>query len=138
MVRFHPRPPFLERITMQRIVDGVEEIVRGIIPPKHYKRYKRLIQKYHADLEGNTRLFLEHLGVDRARDLDEPMENIRQRMELLDIHIIHVTVTKQPELNGVWILRGNKPLVAFSSPRLINGRIELKKTILDKSVLTIT
>jgi hypothetical protein len=123
---------------MQRIVDGVEEIVRGIIPKGMYKKNRKLLDKYHADLEGNIRYFLEeHLDVKGARDIDTDMETLNQRMELLDIHIIHVTVTKQPELNGVWILRGNKPLVAFSDPRLTNGKIELKKTLLDRSVYTV-
>jgi hypothetical protein len=123
---------------MQNIVSGVEEIVRGVIPQGMYKKNRKLLDKYHADLEMNIREFLSHLGIEKVRDLDEPIENIRQRMELLDIHVIHMTVKKNPSLNGVWVMRGNKPLVAFSSPRLINGRIELKKTILDKSVLTIT
>ena len=122
----------------KRIMDGVEEIVRGVIPKEMYEQNRKLLDKYHADLEMNIREFLSHLGIEKVRDLDEPIENIRQRMELLDIHVIHMTVKKNPSLNGVWVMRGNKPLVAFSSPRLKNGKIELIRTILDKSVLTIT
>ena len=121
-----------------RLVTGVEEIVRGVIPPEMYKKYRKKLDKYHADLELNVREFLSHLGVVNARDLDESLESINTRMEFLDVHIIHVTVKKQPELNGVWIMKGSKPIVVFSDPRLVNGKIELRKILLDKSVLQIT
>ena len=121
-----------------RLVTGVEEIVRGVIPPEMYKKYRKKLDKYHADLEGNVREFLSHLGVEKAIDLDEPLENISKRMELLDLHVIHVTVKRQPDLTGVWVMKGNKPLVSFSAPRLKDGKIELTRTILDKSVLVVT
>ena len=119
----------------KRLMDGAEQIVHGIIPEGMYGKYRKLLDKYHADLEGNVRYFLEeHLDVKGARDLDIDMETINQRMELLDIHIIHVTVKNQPELNGIWIMKGNKPIVSFTDPRLENGKINLKKIMLDKSV----
>jgi hypothetical protein len=119
----------------KRIMDGVEEIVRGVIPKEMYEKNRKLLDKYHADLEGNIRMFLqEHMDVKGARDLDTDIETLHQRMELLDVHIIHVTVKKQPELNGVWIMRGNKPIVCFTDARLENGKINLKKIMLDKSV----
>jgi hypothetical protein len=124
---------------MSNIVNGVEELVRGIIPPEMYEKNRKLLDKYHADLEGNVRYFLEeHMDVKGARDIDLDMETLNQRMELLDVHIIHVTVKNQPELNGVWIMKGNKPIVAFTDPRLKNGKVELKKIMLDKSVYNVT
>ena len=123
---------------LTKATSTIEETVRELIDHKLYEKSRKLLDKYHADLEGNVRLFLEeHMGIAKARDIDEPLESILKRMDLLDVHLIHCTVKEQPELNGIWIMKGNKPIVAFTDPRLEGNKIRLKKIMLDRSVYTV-
>jgi hypothetical protein len=132
-----------QQLVTGNYVSSIESIVRELIPDALYGKMKKELNKYHADLEGNVRLFLDHLGIEKARDLDEPIEDIYKRMDLLNIHIVHMRVDTQPELNGFWICKRtspdtSKPLVCFTDPRLVEGRfIILKKIMLDKSVYNV-
>ena len=131
-----------QQFITKRSMSSIEATVRELIPKDLYKKRRRELDRYHSDLELNVRKFLSHLGIDKVEDLDEPIENIYKRMELLNIHIAHVKVDTQPELNGTWIFKRtspdtSRPLVCFSDPRLEGNKIRLKKIMLDRSVYTV-
>ena len=98
-------------------------------------RLQKMISKAHADLEGNVRLFLEeHCGVYGARDLDTPMAELKRRMEMLNIVVLHVEVKAKPELTGTWIMKvlrnpdprkkpDFQPLVSFPDRKMKNGQL---------------
>ncbi len=113
-----------------RLLTGVEivpEELRGedgrrviMASPK----LQKMIAKAHADLEGNVRLFLEeHCGIIGARSLDTPMNDIKLRMQIMNIEVRHVNVRKKPHLSGTWIIRSGKPLVSFPDRKMKNGKL---------------
>lgn len=117
----------------------IESTVRSIVGEDTYLPARKMLDTYHADLEGNVRYFLEqYLDIKGARDLDTDIETILKRIELMNIQILHVNVKNQPELTGVWIIKGNNPIVCFPDPRLKDGKLKLTKIILDKSVTTVS
>ncbi|RJP48725.1 MAG: hypothetical protein C4586_08385 [Anaerolineaceae bacterium] len=98
-------------------------------------KLQKMISKAHADLEGNVRLFLEeHCGVIGARDLNLPMEDLKRRMQFMNIVVLHVNVRKKPELTGTWIMKvlhnpdprkkpEYQPLVSFPDRKMKNGQL---------------
>lgn len=97
-------------------------------------KLQKIIEKAHATLEGNVRLFLqEHCGVTGARDLETPMETIKHRMRLMNVEVRHVNVQKKPQLSGTWIIQSGKPLVSFPDPKMKNGKLLPQMMILLQS-----
>jgi hypothetical protein len=94
-------------------------------------RLQKIIAKANAALEGNVREFLEKwCDVKGAMDLSTPMEDIRMRMKLNDIAVCHMQVKMKPELDGVWIIKGDQPLVCFTDPIYRNKKVVINRIIL--------
>ena len=87
-------------------------------------KLQRMIVEIQSALEQSVRWFLqEHCGVAKARDPETPIEDIRRAMKIGLIQVAHVRVIKRPELTGIWIIQGDKPLVSFPDRKMKNGKL---------------
>lgn len=115
-----------------------QEIVPKNLRDKGVQRFsandpklQKLIAIANATLEGNIREFLEKwCDIKGAQDLSTPMEDIRLLMKLNDIAVCHMQVKMKPDLDGIWIIRGDQPLVCFTDPVYKNKKLVINRIIL--------